>query len=192
MKRKSKRLFAVLLAALVGLGALTACGGGNENGATGEEAEDQEEEGYVPGGGLGYLGDTMHTYWFDFTVEDAYICQSYDSYTAAADMQLVVVTMAVQSTFLQSLPMSRYDFQIQWGGEGEDDYAWPIAAATGDQFPDEYSLGIHEERSGVLVYEVPADTVDFSLSFAEYFEDDTEGDVYFVYFSAHTSGGAAV
>ena len=52
MKRKSKRLFAVLLAALVGLGALTACGGGNENGATGEEAEDQEE-GYVPGGGLG-------------------------------------------------------------------------------------------------------------------------------------------
>ena len=116
MKRKSKRLFAVLLAALVGLGALTACGGGNENGATGEEAEDQEE-GYVPGGGLGYLGDTMYTYWFDFTVEDAYICQSYDSYTAAADMQLVVVTMAVQSTFLQSLPMSRYDFQIQWGGE---------------------------------------------------------------------------
>ncbi len=176
---------------LVGLGALTACGGGNENGATGEEAEDQEE-GYVPGGGLGYLGDTMHTYWFDFTVEDAYICQSYDSYTAAADMQLVVVTMAVQSTFLQSLPMSRYDFQIQWGGEGEDDYAWPIAAATEDQFPDEYSLGIHEERSGVLVYEVPADTVDFSVSFAEYFEDDTEGDVYFVYFTADTSGGAAV
>ena len=191
MKRKSKRLFAVLLAALVGLGALTACGGGNENGATGEETEDQEE-GYVPGGGLGYLGDTMHTYWFDFTVEDAYICQSYDSYTAAADMQLVVVTMAVQSTFLQSLPMSRYDFQIQWGGEGEDDYAWPIAAATEDQFPDEYSLGIHEERSGVLVYEVPADTVDFSVSFAEYFEDDTEGDVYFVYFTADTSGGAAV
>ena len=44
----------------------------------------------------------------------------------------------------------------------------------------------------MLVYEVPADTVDFSVSFAEYFEDDTEGDVYFVYFTADTSGGAAV
>lgn len=190
MKGKSKRLFAALLAVLVGLGALTACGGGNENGATGGETEDQEE-GYVPGGDLGYLGDAMHTYWFDFTVEDAYLCQSYDSYTAADDAQLVVVTLAVQNTVLQSLPMSRYDFQIQWGGDGEDDYAWPIAATTGDQFPDEYSLGINEERSGVLVYEVPAGAVDFSVSFTEYFDDDTVGDVYFVYFTA-ASGGAAV
>ena len=60
-----------ILAGVLGLTMLlTACGGGNENGAPGEEAADQEE-GYVPGGGLGYLGDTMHPYWFDFTVEDA-------------------------------------------------------------------------------------------------------------------------
>ena len=51
MKHKSKRFLAVLLAALVCLGALTACGGGNESGNAGGEAAGQEE-GYVPGGGL--------------------------------------------------------------------------------------------------------------------------------------------
>lgn len=186
-----KRLLALALAALLALGALTACGG-NGGTAGGEDDSAGQEEGYVPGGGLGYLGDVMHTYWFDFTVEDAYACQSYGGYTAAADKQLVVVTMTVKSTFLQSVPMGQLDFQIQWGGEGEEDFAWPLAAQEEEQLPDEYSLGINEERSGVLVYEVPAGAVDFSVSFAEYFEDETEGDVYFVYFTADTSGGASV
>ena len=72
---KKKRLLALALAALLALGALTACG--SDGGTAGGEADSAgQEEGYVPGGGLGYLGDVMHTYWFDFTVEDAYACQS--------------------------------------------------------------------------------------------------------------------
>ena len=33
-------------------------------------------------------------------------------------------------------------------------------------------------------YEVPSGTKDFSVSFQEYFEDETTGDVFFVYFTA--------
>lgn len=149
-----------------------------------------QESGYIPGGGQGYLGDTLHTIWFDFTVEDAYTCQSYGSYTAGNGKQLVVVDMTVQNTFPEEVPMGRYDFQIQWSEVGEDDYAWPLAAAGEEQLPDEYYLGINEERSGILVYEVPAGEVDFSVSIAEYFENGTKGDVYFVFFTADTSNGA--
>ena len=195
-----KNVLSLLLACLLLLAAVTACGGrdsGNyhstytPSGSTGDSSGDNagggsDGGGYTEGGGWGYLGDVMHTYWFDFTVDDAYVCMDYEGYTPSEGTQLLVVTLSVKNTFLQSLPMSQYDFQIQWGGEGDDDFGWPISAIAEDQgqFPDEYTLGINESRTGVLVYEVPEGTRDYSVSFAEYFSDDSAGDAYFIYFTA--------
>ncbi len=188
-----KKLLSLVLVCLLLL-SLAACGGpGNDRGPlTGgspasngsNNSGSQDDDGYQEGGDWGYIGDVMHTYWFDFTVDDAYTCAEYEGYTASEGKQLVVATLSLQNTFPQSLPMSQTDFQIQWGGEGDDDYEWPISAVSEAQFPDEYTLAINESRTGVVVYEVPEGTSDFSISFGEYFEDESEGDVYFVYFTA--------
>lgn len=49
--------------------------------------------------------------------------------------------------------------------------------------PGTYSLGINQERTGLLVYEVPAEEKDFSISYLEAFEEGDEGNVFFVYFT---------
>lgn len=50
--------------------------------------------------------------------------------------------------------------------------------------PEEYDLSVNEERTGLLVFEVPEDSKDYSISYLEQFSNDTEGDVFFVYFTA--------
>ncbi len=167
-----KKILTLLLAGVL-LTALCACGG--KDGSSGD--------GYAEG----FLGDTLSTYWFDFVVEDAYACQSYGGYTAAVGNQLVVACLSLENTQRYSLDMWYGDFPLVWGS-GDDEIAYPLSAATGQQLPDEYSLAIREARSGLLVYEVPAGIQDFTMVFVEYFEDGTEegaeGDAYFVYFTA--------
>ena len=46
------------------------------------------------------------------------------------------------------------------------------------------NLGVNEEKTGLLVYEVPEDSKDYSISYLEQFSNDTEGDVFFVFFTA--------
>ena len=50
--------------------------------------------------------------------------------------------------------------------------------------PGEYELGVNESRTGELVFDVPEDEKDFSISYLELFSDDSEGDTFFVYFTA--------
>ena len=38
--------------------------------------------------------------------------------------------------------------------------------------------------TGLLVYEVPAGNRDFSISYLEQFDDNSEGDTFFVFFTA--------
>lgn len=160
-------------------------------------------ETYEEGGDEGFLGDVMHTYFFDFLVNDVYTCGTYGTYTPAEGNQVLVVDLSVKNVILSTIPMYDTDFQIQWiplDGENEDDaYAWPITTIDPDyvidhqahagealdesQLPYEYELGINESRRGFLFFEVPADVKDFSLAFQEYFDNDSTGDSYFLYFS---------
>ena len=50
--------------------------------------------------------------------------------------------------------------------------------------PAEYTLAKDESRTGLLVFEVPAGEKEFSISYMEYFEDETTGDTLFVFFNA--------
>ena len=77
------------------------------------------------------------------------------------------------------------DFQVQWNDDAEDAYAWPVEHTFSEEvLPAEYSLAVNESKSGLLVYEVPEGNDDFSVSFMEFFEDESEGDLFFVYFTA--------
>lgn len=158
---------------------------------------------YEEGGEEGYLGDVMHTYWFNYAIDSAYTCTSYGGYTAPSDSLLLVVHMGIKSTSRSSQTMYDTDFQLWWNDDADDAYAWPITtdAQDSDQvevdeplsdamFPMEYTLGINETKVGELIFQVPAkdadgrDNKDFTLCFLEYFDTDETGDFYFIDFTA--------
>ena len=155
-----------------------------------------EKEGYASDGyGEGRMGDPMHTYFFDYTVNSAYLCDEYSGYTPSQEGYcLLVADVTVQNTFQESIPMFDTDFQIQWGDDDDPDaYDYPITsyvdAVSEEQLPTEYELAVDESRSGLLVYEVPEGEKDFSISYLEAFDDGSEGDVFFVYFTAEEQQG---
>lgn len=173
--------FVSFLLALMMLGSLAACNGLDLN--LFQKSGSKE----------GYIGDTMSTYWFDFTIEDAYSCAEYDGYTAREGYQLVVAEMTLKNTFGQSVDMWDTDFMILWDDPDEDnrvDFTVPVYSE--EQFPEEYSLGINKSRSGLLIYEVPEEFRDFAIVFQEVYEDEKDptnedgidGDAFFVSFTA--------
>lgn len=173
---KMKRFVSLLLAAFMVL-ALAGCS------SLGLGSTDSDEPKLD-----GYLGDTLSTYWFDFTVNDAYLCDEYEGYTPADGYRMLVVSLSLKSTVSFSVSMFQSDFPILWAEGDSSDGDWPIYAFTDEQLPDEYSLGINQSKSGLLVYEVPEDKKDFSLAFMEVFEDEDnedgrEGETYFVDFT---------
>ena len=86
------------------------------------------------------------------------------------------------------------DFQGQWTASSEtEEFAWPITegedgsdldTVSDEQLPATYELGVNESRTGTLVFDVPADEKDFSISHLELFDDNSEGDTFFVFFTA--------
>ena len=136
----------------------------------------------------GRIDSTMKTAWFDFTITDAYITEdAIGGYTPSDGNVLVVVSLTLKNTFSESVPMSNWDFQLQWGDDADDAFSMPVETnedLMDDQFPAEYSLKVNETKKGVLIFEAPEGEDDFSISFIEYYEDDTEGDYFWVYFSA--------
>ena len=177
------------------------------------------EDGYASG----YMGDTMHTAFFDFTVDSAYTTQEFDGLTAAGEgmsylteyydrpapadgCKFLVVEITLHNTTTMSQPMFVADFQVQWDlQEGEDEdqnYAFPLYQSQANervdyvyyslsemQLPAEYDLGINEERTGILLYAVPAGAKDYAVFFEEYFSDDTIGDLFQVSFNAEENAG---
>lgn len=202
-----KKLLTILLAGVLAL-SMAACGslpdsvgdvlgGGNKG-----EGVGYAEDGYAEG----YLGDTMHTAFFDFTINSAYVCQEFDGLIPADGYKFLVAEITVENTTKSTQPMFFYDFQVQWDAQPDEDedmnYDFPLyeeatdaegetdyVSVSEEQLPTYWDLGISEKRTGTLLYSVPAGAKDYSISFQEYFqsedsEEGEEGDLFFVWFSA--------
>ena len=186
-----KKMLSLLLAGAMVLG-LSACGGGKDadSSSEGDNGVYADEDGY----GEGRIGDVVHSTFMDFSVNSAYTTADYNGHTAPEGMQVLVVEMTVTNTFKESLPMWDDDFQAQWtASEETEEFAWPITEAedgsdldtvSDEQLPATYELAVKESRTGTLVYDVPADEKDFSISHLEFFDDGSEGDTFFVFFTA--------
>lgn len=179
VKNKAASLFAGLLLTL----SLTACG----NSEADAPVATPDAEGYAEG----QKGAVMRSAFFDYTVNDAYLCDSYEGYTPQDGYELLAADVTVKNTFGEPLPMFDSDFQIQWNSDAEDAYDYPVTfyleegRDLGDKvLPAQYELEVAESRTGLLLFEVPAGETDFSISYLEYFDDDTTGDTFFVYFTA--------
>lgn len=156
----------------------------------------------VDGFAEGRMGDLMRTYFFDYSVNSAQVCDAFEGVLPSDDNVFLIADVTVQNTSPSPIEMYDTDFQAQWNSE--DDFSLPITfdLATGDdlgtvsdkQLPGTYTLGVDEVRTGLLVFEVPAGNRDFSISYQEYFSDNTTGDVFFVFFTAamNSSKPAAV
>lgn len=186
-----KRFLALTLTLLLLL-ALAACGGGDGASSGGETPQEEiyPEDGY----GEGRLGDLVHSYFMDFTVNSAYTASDYHGHTPAQGMKVLVVELTVKNTSTASLPMYDDDFQAHWTASAEDaGFAWPITegkdftdldTVAEEQLPAQYELAVDESRTGVLVFDVPEGEKDFSISHRELFDDGAEGDTFFIYFTA--------
>lgn len=133
------------------------------------------------GAGIGYVGDIMHAYWFDFTVNDIMFCQTFQDYTAREGYQLIVLDMTIENTFDEEVPMFDTDFWVEWG---EDDYSYPVSDLydiSTDFLPERYYLTTDDIVTGLLMYEVPVGYSEYMLIFEEYFEDGDVGDWFGVY-----------
>lgn len=193
-RKKMKKFVGIIVAtvlafSLVGCGPIDsaiqniASSGSNTSSKSGVVTAD--DDGYAEG----RMGDVMRTYFFDYTVNSAYTCNDYEGYTPSEGNKLLVAEITVKNTDRSTVTMYDTDFQIQWGDDDNDDaYAAPITyygnTVSDEQLPEEYDLGVNEEKTGLLVFEVPEDSKDYSISYLEQFSNDTEGDVFFVFFTA--------
>lgn len=166
-----KRFLAWTLALVLAL-ALAGCSGSNVQSMM-QGSDDNFE---------GRIGDRMRNVFFEYTVNSVDYPASYGDITPADGNQLVVADVTVRNVFSQTLPMSIYDFQIQWG-DGDQDYGYQEEGLTGDNLmPDQWQLMRGAAETYKLVFQVPADATEFSISYLEVWEDNTQGDVFFVYF----------
>lgn len=179
------------------------------SGSSGGFSIDLSQGEYAKGGDAGFLGDVMHTYWFNFAVESGFTCKTYGGYTAPDDYQLLVIRMGLKNPYSESVDMFDYDFLVWWD-DTDDVYATLLTTRTDvddeeihvdsplsdDMFPGTYVLGINQTRIGELIFQVPAldkngrENRDFTISFVEIFDTDNEderfGDYYFVDFTAES------
>ena len=149
----------------------------------------------------GKIGNIMKTTNLEFTLNSARLVSSYQTITPDAGMNLLVLNITTH--VLQKGEMKLYDtdYQVQWGGTGEEDYSTPVTYrdewATAPTYKRSVNLnGIEgmfmgeavlqpdESVTADYVYQVPQGFSDFTLQFQEFFEDESLGDRYIVNFTA--------
>lgn len=122
------------------------------------------------------------TAFLEYKVTAATSRQNYHGARAQSGHQLVVAEVTIWNTEDYTLPMSRYDFRLQWG-DGPEDYSYPVAWYCPTQLADEYDIPEGEQAQGELVFRVPNTERDMALGFLEVFEDGSQGDAHFIYFT---------
>lgn len=146
---------------------------------TGNMQSKNPSTGYIEGD----LGDKMSTAWFDFTVESATLCAMYDGYSSNPGYQFLVMDVSLKNTFNEAVPMYDSDFDVEW--DDPDSFELPLwMTVNGEELTEEeYMLPYHGSADITMIFEVPEGVEDFIVYFDEYYEDDTAGEVFAVYFT---------
>lgn len=160
---RKKGIFFLLAAMLI---LFTAC-------ASPEELEKDE---------IHAVGEKISTAFFDYTVTGTTSGRNFEGRRAESGCVFVTVELSIKNTEHYTMPMGRYDFQLQWGG-GADEYCYPLEQYCQAQLPDEYDIPEGESVEGVLVFQVPRSQTDLALGFLEIFENDEQGKAFYTYFT---------
>lgn len=130
-------------------------------------------------------GDTMSTAFFDMNVNSAELVESVDGYIPDEEGNcFLVVNITVKNTFDKDIPMFDSDFELSYNGADETGTIMPESEFAADQLDAEYELAVGDSATGNLIYVVPADASDFRLYYYDLWNDDFEGDSFWLAFSA--------
>lgn len=175
-----KKLIVSLLAVMM-IAAVSGCAFGSR-----DKVISADESGYAEGG----YNDIMHTAFFEYQVKSAYLCDEFEGYTPTDGKALLVADVTVKNPYNGEVTMYDTDFQVQWDSDEDDAYGWPVTYYVEENtfsdkvLPVEYDIKKFGSRDGLLIFEVPKGETYFSISYLEIYEDNTEGNVFFVYFNA--------
>lgn len=90
--------------------------------------------------------------------------------------QFLVMHIRIKNMTNEILAMYKDDFMIKFDEEGpfeaEDNFG------VKNQFPDEYALKPNEEITGSLIFIIATSTKKITMSYTEYFDDESEGKTY--------------
>lgn len=172
-----KKIISLLMAAAM-IAMFTGCSSGPAAGGT--------DNVVLPENGLAKseIGETMRTYWFDFTVSGSFLCNTFSGYTASEGSELLAVEITLENTFSDALPMRDNDFWVQWNEDSEDAYAYPLKtvdAANSEVLSGSYNLDVNESVTGLLLFEVPGGYTEFAIVYLEVNSDEETGDAFIVH-----------
>jgi hypothetical protein len=142
------------------------------------------EDGRTTGGYAdGRLGDTLVNEFFSYCVNSAELVYEYEGAEPAAGNIFLVAEITVKNVWGDPIPMFSSDFQVQWG-EGDYDYGTPVDKFADAQMEDEYEMPRGQTVTADVVYEIPllVGANEYSISYLEIYDDDVEGNVFFIYF----------
>ncbi len=133
-------------------------------------------------------GDTMSTAFFDMTVNSAKIASEIDGYVPNNDTDtFLIVNITVNNTFDSDdpIPMSDADFELGYNGADESLTIFPESEFASDQLPSEYQIEKDGSVTGNLIYVVPSDADNFRIYYYDLWDDDFEGNKYWLPFSVN-------
>lgn len=130
----------------------------------------------------GELGDTMNTYWFDFTVTSATLHHEYAGQTPSDGCLYLALAVTMENTYFEAVPMYIKDFDVEW--EDPESYEIPvILIVDGEELAgEEYELPYAGSTDVIMIFEVPEEVDKYFVCFDEYFVDGSVGDTFAVYF----------
>lgn len=169
------------LAALSALSMCSACSAANQA-ATAIQAQGRE---YGETYDLAE-GETMSTAFFDMKVNSAQLVSEIEDYVPSNDTdRFLIVNITVDNTFDSDdpIPMSEADFELGYNGADESAAIYPESEFAADQMPASYEIEKGGSVTGNLIYVVPSDAEDFRLYYYDLWDDDFEGNKYWLSFS---------
>ena len=144
------------------------------------------EDGRKTGGAAkGRIGEELTNVFFGFSVDKAELAAEYEEHKPERrDDAYLIAEITVTNTADKPITMWTDDFLLQWG-DGENDYGYPIEKLTETQMDAEFRLGVGQSVTGLVLYEVPvpAGENEYNISYVEFYEDEVEGNTFYILFT---------
>ena len=129
---------------------------------------------------------TQANSFFSLTVNEAKLLGTVDGYLPEDEENgaflWVEVTIEAAMDTDDPIPMYSTDWELTWMGCPEPQVAY--SKFTDRQLEDEWDMAQGEQVTGVLLFEVSAHVLEYSLTYSEVWSDGFEGDSYIMDFTA--------
>lgn len=121
--------------------------------------------------------DTVITAFFQLKIERTMVTRNLNDYIPVErNALLLALDLMIENRSDNTLPMSYADFQLIYKDDsGKEQILYPLEPFLEMQFPDTYTIGKNDIKSGTLVFQIPKDLQQIQLQYQEIYEDDFQG-----------------